>query len=187
MITRPIDMGKFNDQNFLINLGIGLTAQMVKEATREAKNRYGILAYAISALKALLKTKTIQFQLTLDGREIEAQGLACMIANGGGTGILGLNFSQSIHLDDGILDVIILSEKDLTLLLAASTNALFREGKHIETAFKHWQARNVVVKTSPSQPVNIDGEMAGETPIKVGIWHHAVKVVVPQIETGNEF
>ena len=177
--TIHADMGSINNHHFLLNVGIGVTAEMVKGADRENKNRYGILAYFIAALRALLKSKNSVYNLTLDGKQVQTEGLACMIANIGSTGILGLKLSKKIRMDDGILDIIVMSEKNVSALLASTTNALFSEEKSIDTAFEHWQAKNITLETDPKQPVNADGEMTGETPMKISVWHKAVHIVIP--------
>src|SRR5215207_10228246 len=41
--TRLIDMGKVNDRLFLLRIGIGLEADMMKSADQEIKKQYGLL------------------------------------------------------------------------------------------------------------------------------------------------
>ena len=51
--VQMIDMGMFGDTYFLLRVGMGFAARTVENADRELKDKYGILAYSVAALKAL--------------------------------------------------------------------------------------------------------------------------------------
>src|SRR5688572_30650269 len=85
--TRLIDMGKVNDRLFLLRVGIGLEADMMKSADQEVKNRYGILAYAFSALNEIRNLTPTNYRVRVDGELHEAEGISCMIANSGNVAI----------------------------------------------------------------------------------------------------
>ncbi len=51
--ARPLDVGRANGKVFLVMAGMGLDAHMVHDADRELKERLGVLAYLIAALRNL--------------------------------------------------------------------------------------------------------------------------------------
>ena len=51
--TRRIDLGRASGQYFALRLTMGFEAEMVAAATRELKDRYGWLAYALTGLQTL--------------------------------------------------------------------------------------------------------------------------------------
>jgi diacylglycerol kinase (ATP) len=85
--TQAVDLGLVGEHYFMLRLGIGFEAEMVAGAERDLKNRLGILAYAVSALKSLRETPVSQYRLELDGEEVECEGISCMIANSGNLAI----------------------------------------------------------------------------------------------------
>ncbi|MCK5740312.1 diacylglycerol kinase family lipid kinase [bacterium] len=179
---RKFDMGRIDNHVFLLNLGIGVPAQWIKHTDRDMKNRFGILAYIISAIRATRFTKPSTFHMVLDGRKIQADGVACMVANIGATGVLGFKLSEYIKPDDGYMDVLIINLSDLPLLLSASTNALLSEKRDIDSAFKRWKAREIYIEADPVQPVNIDGEIIHDTPVSITTIPQAVNVIAPPPE-----
>ncbi len=59
-----------NKTHFLLRVGLGFAARKVEIADRDLKDRYGIMAYSIGALKALTDTEPANYRLTLDGQSI---------------------------------------------------------------------------------------------------------------------
>ena len=49
--ARLVDMGKLGETYFLLRVGLGFTARKVRIADRQLKDKYGVLAYSVAALK----------------------------------------------------------------------------------------------------------------------------------------
>ncbi len=174
--VEKIDMGQYKDSYFLTNMGVGIPAQWIKEANRELKNKYGLLAYVIGGVKATFKAKSCTYFLTLDGKEIETEGITCMIANIGSTGFRGLRLSKSISLTDGLLDVIVFKLKFYENFLEKSEDSWFSFKENGTLLFEHHRAKSIRIDVDPAQPINMDGEMAGETPLDVNISSQSLKI-----------
>lgn len=174
-------MGRVDDRYFLQLVGIGLEAKIVEGADRGAKDRFGILAYGLAALRALTSPKTAQYRLRLDDAETEIheEGVSCLIANVGNLGITALaNASPPDSRDETLLDIVIVRNTDLpTLVSLAST---VTTGNQNPSALPHWQARKVAITTDPEEIVQADGEMLQNTPISVQILPQPVKLLVPK-------
>lgn len=174
--SRRLDMGQINDQPFLMRASVGYEAVVAQETDPELKSRLGVFAYGIAALQALRETQRARYRLTLDGREVTAEGVSCLIANAGSIGRLNLSISPSIDTDDGLLDVIVASrEVEFALAVAANTIRL----REFAARFDHWQAREVIVEAHPPQPVQVDGDYFGQTPVTASVLPAAVRVIVP--------
>jgi diacylglycerol kinase family enzyme len=83
-------------------------------------------------------------------------------------------------VDDGLLDVLLLGSQGLTNLLTGGPS-LLDTGKS-EMLVAHWQARRITIEVDPPQPVQVDGEMVGVTPVSAEILPGALKVLVPKPE-----
>jgi diacylglycerol kinase (ATP) len=188
--TRPLDVGQVDDRHFLLRVSTGIEAKMVAGADRELKNRMGTLAYGLSALRALREPEVVHYRFTVDGEVMEEDGVACIIANSGNLGLPGLRLAPNIEVGDGLLDLIIVNKTNLAAAIALVTS-IFGQGE-VETPVEvnhgsqnklihHMQAREIRIETMPSQEVQADGEIIGETPKEIRILPGAVRVIVPQL------
>lgn len=176
--VRQVDMGRLGEEHFfLLRVGIGFGARKVQYADREMKDKFGILAYTLAGLKALRDQNKAQFILELDGEVHEVEGLACLIDNAGNMGVSGVAPVRDISVSDGVLDVIIVRSTAFTTLLAAGPK-LYEAGALDDLMF-HWQARHIRIDTNPVEPVQVDGELAGNTPVEIEVVPQAVAVLVP--------
>ncbi len=174
-----VDIGFYNDATFLANLGVGIPAHWAQEATRELKNKYGLMAYVVGGVKAALKAKSAKYTLTLDGKGVETEGLMCMVANIGSTGFRGLRLAKDISINDGYLDVIVIKPRLYENILAKSEESWYTFKENRNLFFEHYRAKTIKIEADPVQPVNVDGEMAGDTPVAVEIQPAALQVFRP--------
>ncbi len=174
--TRQVDVGLLGKNYFLLRVGMGFAARKVAYADRSLKNRYGVLAYSVAAVKSIKDTKSAHYRITLDGQQVEADGVTCLIDNAGNMGIQGFSPAKNIRVDDGLLDVLLVGSKGLGNVF--SSGAALLEGDKSELFIEHWQARQIAIEVDPPQPVQVDGEMVGDTPISAEILPGALKVVV---------
>jgi len=60
------------------------------------------------------------------------------------------------------------------------THGVEHSVRHSEELFYHWQGRHISITADPPQPVHIDGEVVGSTPVSVDILPKAIRVLVPK-------
>ncbi len=155
--VRVVDAGLFGDQtHFLLRIGLGFAARKVEIADRELKDRFGIMAYSIGALKALTDTEKAYYRLTLDGKLHETEGFSCLVDNAGNIGFAGLGL-KSIRIDDGLLDVIVI--RDARIRSWVAVGAGLGGAKLNPEYIRHWQARDH--HRSRPAPARPDGRRAG--------------------------
>src|SRR5690606_8096909 len=63
---RAIDLGRANDELFILRANMGLSIET--QATREDKERLGLLAYVTASIEVLGNPSNIQFEMTIDGQ-----------------------------------------------------------------------------------------------------------------------
>lgn len=190
---RRIDVACVDDRHFLLRMSIGLEAKMVEGADRSLKNRFGNLAYGLAALNALRNPQVYHYDFVLDDMERSQDGIACIIANSGNLGLPGLRLAPNIEVDDGLLDVIVISSADMSGIISLISSMMGQdvidnmeernpddtqkeEGAGI---LRHWKARKIRVAATPNDVVQCDGELIGETPKEISVLPGAVEVIVP--------
>ncbi len=169
---RSVDLGQVGEHIFALRVATGYEADYVRGTSRDAKERLGKLAYAMSAIQQELRL--LRHQLRLDGEEVEVEGYTCMVANSGNIGFAGLPLLRNVSVSDGLLDVIVV--QNLNFISMLRRNVSEDEKRHM---VRHWQVREATVAIDPPQPIIGDGEVWEDTPFTAQIMPGAVRVIVP--------
>ena len=178
--TRTIDVGQFDKRYFLVGISLGFQADIVKGADRKTKNKIGILAYFLSAVRALKITRKAVYHIKIDGQEHEVQGLMCLITNTGNLGFSSISFDKHIDVSDGFLDVVVVRKANLSLFRLMVVTWLRRERPDNLELVEHWQGKEISVVSRPKQAIQCDGEVLDVRPLHIKIIPGAIKILVPR-------
>jgi YegS/Rv2252/BmrU family lipid kinase len=178
--TEQIDLGRANDRYFLLMAGLGFDAEVVRleRAIDRYKRRFGVLPYVAAGASALWRYRGADFELRYDGLIRRVQALMLVVGN---TRLYGgmFHFTPNAVANDGWLDMCIikgrgplsLARQSLPLLLARSVTRADVELLRV---------RDFAVRTERSVPLQLDGELAGSTPVVFGVAPRALRAVVPR-------
>jgi YegS/Rv2252/BmrU family lipid kinase len=167
---RRLDVAAMGDDRFVVMGGIGFDAAMLAEADPRLKERLGAVAYVISGL-GQVRRRPARFRLRLDDRDpITRVGQGVLVGN---LGRLqgGLPIMPDARPDDGLLDVAVLRTRTLPDWLRLAARVLLRRRRK-DPELEVFRARKVEVRCDRPQPVERDGDPAGES-------DHLVVEVVP--------
>jgi YegS/Rv2252/BmrU family lipid kinase len=176
-MVRPVDLGRYGKRWFALRMTMGFEAAIVRATTRKMKDRYGWLAYMLSALRSLSDPPMASYSMTIDGVAAECAGMALLVANSASTGAPGVRIASDIDVSDGLLDVIVVESGTLPMLLGSAVDAA--QGLQ-PRALSRWRGREIRVVANPIQDVLLDGEEGGQTPVVVTVAAAAVRVLVPR-------
>lgn len=187
--TKHIDIGMMGEMPFLLRIGCGIEVGVVQEATRELKDQFGKWAYVFAAIKRLQDIPEADYELVMNGEEtVKASGVACVVANAGTVGIGKLTLAPSVDVNDGRLDVFLLRKANIEgiVQLARKMMGLDRhrnaEPDHIDLdaskLITHWRVKTVDIKTDPIIDIQVDGDVAAQTPQLITAVPNALRVVV---------
>lgn len=176
--VRRIDLGWVNGKYFFNVASMGLSVQITERLTKETKRRWGIFAYAITALQALWKARPFRAEIRIEGESIRVKTVQIAVGNGryyGG----GMAVAHDATIDDRRLDLYSLELKHWWQIIALLP--AMRGGRH--TAFPGVRAlrgQKIQVYTSKPRPINTDGEITTHTPADFRVIPQALAVLVPQ-------
>lgn len=192
---RKIDAGEVNGHHFLLRVGIGFEASLVEKADRTMKDRLGYFAYVWSAMQSIRQPPKARYQMILDGKEVTSEGITCGIANSGNLGQAGIKLGRAVDIADGLLDILIIEQASLQAVFDLFSNLLgIREApienqtvmvdslnSELQQLIRHWQAREVIMRVTPTQTVQFDGEVlpCPDGEIRCQILPKALTVLVP--------
>jgi diacylglycerol kinase (ATP) len=171
---RAVDLARIGDRYFMLRLYTGPQEEHL--ASREEKDRYGLLAYPLASLRVLKHLALTQYKLTIDGQEIDDEGIMCFIFNADSMGGVEVRKSADISVSDGLLDVFMANnDRQSRRAIASYTLSTGKARANVH----HWQGKEITVEADPPQPVWIDGEPFGQTPFTTTVVPQAIQVVVP--------
>jgi YegS/Rv2252/BmrU family lipid kinase len=164
-VVKNVDIVSFKDEYFIQRLYVGIEPE--EQTSREMKDKYGTLAYAVSVRDRLKTKKDIHYRITIDDEIIETPASKVYVVNASQSGT-GISVTGDLSSsDDGLLEVFILDQANLKTLSAAADRAL---NLHTQTAEKFfWRGKEISIDTDPDQPVWTDGEYQGRTPVSMKV------------------
>jgi YegS/Rv2252/BmrU family lipid kinase len=101
---RLIDVGLVNGQVFAVMAGTGFDALMIRDAADTAKARFGRLSYVWSGARHL-NHSAIDIKVSVDGTQWFSGRASCVLIGNVGRIIGGIDVFPDARLDDGLLDV----------------------------------------------------------------------------------
>ncbi len=168
--TRFIDLMKLKfetHEEFAFNIiGWGMAVDILKLS--EKLRWLGPARYTIASLISILKFKKRFAKLSLDGVEYKDDFLFFLIANTIYTG-KGMMAAPKAKLNDGLLDVVIISKEISRLQLMKLLSQIFT-GQHIYSKYvQYHQVKQICLKPDYNEILNIDGELKGTTPLFIEV------------------
>ena len=181
--TKVVDAARCNGLPLILLAGIGFEAETVARADREAKNRWGSLAYIMAGWQQLDRHELFDAEIEIERDTKEFQAGAITVANAAPlTSILAQGTGEVI-VDDGLLDVTIATAETklqaVTTLLGMLESALIRTNNELNNVV-HLRTKKLKIAANPPQKVVLDGEIIGTTPLEIESIPQALTVFVPK-------
>ena len=181
-VTKKVDAAMCNDKPMILLAGVGFEAETVENADREAKNRFGMLAYVLSGFKQLREFEQFTTKIETKDKTINLEASAVTIANAAPPTSVLAHGPAGVIADDGLLDITIISHQNTAQAIAMSIELLQSarseeavEREQIEYLRSDW----VKVTTDPPQKVVLDGEVVEQTPIEVRCVPQGLTIFIP--------
>jgi len=174
-----VDAMKARDKYFVLQIGIGLDSLMIRDTEREAKRRFGRAAYVWTALTRLVGYQPVRFTIVVDGKRLRPRASQVLIANGGVLGIAPFRWGPNICPDDGRIDVCIVSARTALDYLGLIWHTVLGQQRRDRNVRYLTATESILINADQSLPVQADGEILGETPIRIEVVPAAVSVIVP--------
>jgi diacylglycerol kinase family enzyme len=174
----PLDAGRANGRLFLQVAGVGFDAQLIYHLDRLRRGPITFWSYMIPAFLALVEYKPVPITVRLDGRELVKN--ECGMAFVGNLSQYGTGFPVLVHArpDDGLLDVCIVKCKSRHRLIRMFLTAAAGEHIHEEDVI-YRKGKHVEIDSPVEMPLQIDGDPAGHTPVRIDLLPVRLPFIVP--------
>jgi YegS/Rv2252/BmrU family lipid kinase len=174
---RALDLGEVSGRTFVGIASCGFDSEANRIANRARLVR-GRLVYAYGAVRALTRWRPVTFTVTIDGaRPRTVTGYTVAAANSRSYGG-GMQLAPAADLDDGELDVVIISELSRLRFLALMPTVF--TGTHVHRpVVQTVRARTLEIAASRPVTLYADGDPIAELPVRITVLAGAMRVMVP--------
>lgn len=182
---RPLDLvevrlregGVERVRHAVLFAAVGFSGDLLRATTPRLKRWLGpTLSYPAGFFRALLRHQPVDLRVRTARGEVAEPLVVALIANAphAGGGMMRIAPGASLH--DGRAEVSLV--RGLGRLRIASQFVRLVRGTHIHhPRVEHFPGDFLEVDASPAQPVALDGDLAGETPMRARLIAGAVRVV----------
>lgn len=178
---RRIDIGEANGQPFFNVASIGFGVDLTRALTHDAKKRWGVLGYAVAAVRALERMRSFTITIEENGRIVH-RGRTVHLAIGNGRHYGGgMTVSEQAEIDDGRLNIYSLEVRSrwrLLMLLPAMRRGSHGRWEEVRTL----SGGDITVRTRRPRSVNTDGEITTKTPARFRVLPGVLEVFAPAKE-----
>jgi len=175
--TRPVDVVRTEMPDLVLHsinlIGWGLVTDVGKRA--EGMRWLGPSRYTIASIIEIFLKKSRRATLVVDGEPFLREFTFIIACNSLHVG-KGMKMAPKAKLDDGLIDILVVDGGITRRRLLSVLPKLF-DGTHIhEPEVIYYQASGFSLSPDRDEPINIDGEMIGTTPLSVTVLKHALEV-----------
>lgn len=179
--VREVDLGviRANGQEtlFCCVAGIGMDAEANARANRMPRWLKSRGGYVLAALQSLIAFKAAEMNITAEGRELRRSAFFVAIGNALSYGG-GMKVTPQATLDDGLLDICIVSKMNKLKLLGWVPTIFFGEHLRLKEV-EYFQTAQLRIDSQRRLDVYADGEFAGQTAVEIGLIRRGLRVIGP--------
>lgn len=180
-VVRRLDTMELNGDYWVLNVSIGVSSLTMRNTSRAQKRRFGMLAYAWRAVGLLARSDTHRFELRLNDRVYRFHASEVMIANSKLLGLQPQLEGVNIDMNDGRLDLFVIRAEGTRDYLGLFAGFLFPKDRNADEKLRYLEITDTIeISSEFPLPVQADGEVICNTPVRVKLVADSLLVVVPQ-------
>ena len=175
---KKIDIGLANDGRYFLNISsTGFDVEVIKNTEKVKGFLTGLTAYYTAVFMAMFGYKFKKVILRTKDSVIEKTVLLVAVANGIAYGG-GMKVAPEASIEDGLLNVIIVEKMPRWVIPFQLPK--FVKGDHEKIKYiQKFKCESVTIETEKQELINMDGEIAGTTPVTFSVKSKAINVFAP--------
>ncbi|MCF3138550.1 diacylglycerol kinase family lipid kinase [Paenarthrobacter sp. AR 02] len=174
--------GHASTHTFLVIAGMGLDAEVVGDTREDLKKTVGWLAYTEAGVRHLPGRRK-RVSITMDDEPEQARKIRSVLFANCGLIPGGIDFIPQAMIDDGMLDIVVMSPRSAFGWIAMYTKILFKH-KHNLPMMNFYRSGKVTIRSQEPMATQLDGDPSGEaTKVTVQVEPASLLVRVPKATT----
>jgi diacylglycerol kinase (ATP) len=179
---RKIDVMQIKDRYFLMNISVGVSAEIVHDVDRSDINRLGVLAFIRNAMGREKDLPFFRFQVTIDKTLTYIRASELFIANSGILlGLKAFTLDPNADLDTGRMSVCYARIRTVWDYVRIALKIIAAPNEGNDELHCTEARREVRIHTNRPVPIQGDGDKIGTTPVTITLVPRALNVVVPRL------
>jgi len=152
--------GHYSEHVFLVIAGIGMDAEVLADTNAGLKKAVGWLAYTEAGVRHLPGRRK-KVSIALDGSPEQIRNIRSVLFANCGLVPGGIDFIPQAMIDDGMLDVVVMSPRSAIGWLLMYVKIMFKHSGKLPI-MTVYRSTKVVIKCPEPMPTQLDGDTSGE-------------------------
>lgn len=175
---QAIDLGWVNGHYFLNVAGMGISTDINRTVEADFKRRWGVIAYAVTALKVISRYRRFPAAIRVDDQLFRVKTFQITVCNGRHYGS-GMTVAADAAIDDQRLDLCSLEVRhwwEAIALIPALKRGEYATGQRIRILQSQ---EEIEIRTIRPRLIDTDGDVTTQTPARFRVIPKALSVFVP--------
>jgi diacylglycerol kinase (ATP) len=151
--------GARREDSFLVIAGIGVDADVLADTRDDLKRRFGWMAYSEAGVRHLAGQRK-RVMVSIDGRPAQLRKVRSILLANCGRLPAGIDFIPTAEIDDGEIDIVVLSPRSVVGWLWIAGKTLVRHTAPIPVIEYH-RGRTVRITAHDPMGTQLDGDPSG--------------------------
>ncbi|WP_284979844.1 diacylglycerol kinase family protein [Arthrobacter sp. fls2-241-R2A-200] len=174
--------GKSSSHTFLVIAGMGLDAEVLGDTKEDLKKSVGWLAYTEAGVRHLPGRRK-RVTITMDDETEQPRKIRSVLFANCGLIPGGIDFIPQAMIDDGMLDIVVMSPRSAFGWLAMYVKILFKHNANLPM-MSFYRSGKVTIRSQEPMATQLDGDPSGEaTEVTVQVEPGSLLVRVPRTAT----
>ncbi len=152
--------GASSEHAFLVIAGMGLDAEVVGDTNDGLKKAVGWLAYTEAGVRHLPGRRK-RVTIAMDDAPEQSRKIRSVLFANCGLIPGGIDFIPGAMIDDGVLDVVVMSPRSAIGWIAVYAKILFKHNRNLPV-MNYYRSGKVVISSSEPMATQLDGDPSGE-------------------------
>ncbi|UKA62949.1 diacylglycerol/lipid kinase family protein [Arthrobacter sp. FW306-04-A] len=152
--------GASSEHAFLVIAGMGLDAEVVGDTNDDLKKAVGWLAYTEAGVRHLPGRRK-RVTIAMDDEPEQSRKIRSVLFANCGLIPGGIDFIPEAMIDDGVLDVVVMSPRSAIGWLAVYAKILFKHNRNLPV-MNFYRSGKVVIQSNEPMATQLDGDPSGE-------------------------
>ena len=152
--------GHSSEHVFLVIAGLGMDAEVLADTNAGLKKTFGWLAYTEAGMRHLPGRRK-KISISLDGSPDQIRNVRSILFANCGLVPGGIDFIPQAMIDDGMLDVVVMSPRSAIGWLLMYVKIMFKHSGKLPIMTVYRSGR-IIIKCPEPMPTQLDGDTAGE-------------------------
>jgi diacylglycerol kinase family enzyme len=152
--------GHSSEHVFLVIAGIGMDAEVLADTNAGLKKTLGWLAYTEAGMRHLPGRRK-KISISLDGSPDQVRNVRSILFANCGLVPGGIDFIPQAMIDDGMLDVVVMSPRSAIGWLLMYVKIMFKHSGKLPI-MTIYRSGSVIIKCPEPMPTQLDGDTTGE-------------------------